>query len=166
MNDKTAEAITRWLVSLQEDNGGRTQLKRCQSAEEAVLHPQTFRLKQTLPWLPLEAVATIAGVAAHIKESNSTKKFGEALATPKEKNGRVPLSETRFRQLLSSRDWNELYRSLRRTVDILDGKVGFVNFVETIILWSNELQGEFAKPGKSVKYKLSESYYTEAMKHN
>jgi len=110
-------------------------------------------------------VATIAGVAAHIKDAKG-EDFGKSLAKPKEKSGRAPLSESRFRQLLSARDWNELYRSLRRAVTALDGKVGFINFVDAIILWSKEFQGEFAKPGKSVKYKISESYYTESMKHN
>ena len=165
MNDKTAVALTKWWENLQADNGGRAQLKRCQTPEEAALHPQTFRLKQSISWLPLEAVATIAGVAAHIKDTKG-EDFGKSLAKPKGKKGRVPLSESRFRQLLSARDWNELYRSLRRAVTILDGKVGFVNFVEIVILWSKELQGEFAKPGKSVKYKLSEAYYIESMKHN
>ena len=164
MNEKTQELLTDWWDALQKDNGGRAQLKRCQTPEDAALLPQTFRLKQMLSWMPLEAVAVIAGVGAHIKESNGTD-FGKALATPHDKNGRVPLSESRFRQLLSARDWTELYRSLRRAVTILDGKVGFINFVDTVELWSKELRGEYAAAGKSVKFKLSEAYYTEAMKH-
>jgi len=164
MDDKTKEFLTQWWKDLQNDNGGRARLRRCQTPEEAALQPQTYRLKQILSWLPLEAVATIAGIAAHIKEV-AGEGFGKSLAKPKEKNGRVPFSETRFRQLLSARDWNELYRSLRRAVTILDGKVGYLSFVQTVILWNEEFKGEYARPGKSVKYKLSESYYTEAMKH-
>ncbi len=164
MNEKTTEALTQWWANLQRDNGGRAQLRCCHSPEEAALHPQTFYLKNMLSWLPLEAVATIAGVGAHIKDASGAD-FGKALAAPKEKNGRVPLSESRFRQLLTARDWNELYRSLRRAVTVLDGKVGFINFVEIIILWSEELRGKYKEAGKSVKFKLSEAYYTEAMKH-
>lgn len=165
MNDKTVEIVNKWWCSLQDDNGGRAQLKRCQTPEEAALHPQTFRLKQVIPWLPLEAIATITGVASHIKDPKG-EVFGKSLAKPKEKSGHVPFSESRFRQLLSARDWNELYRSLRRAITILDGKVNLISFVDTIILWSNELNGKFIKPGKGLKYKLSEDYYTEAIKHN
>ena len=107
--EERQEVFTKWWARLQENNGGRAQLKRCNSPEEAALHAETHRLKSMLPnWIPLEAVATIAGVSAHIK--NDTKLgFAQSLATPKEKNGRVPLSESRFRQLLSCREWDELY---------------------------------------------------------
>lgn len=162
MNVKTTEILIKWWANLQEDSGGRAQLRRCQSPEEAALHPQTFQLKHMLSWLPLEAVATIAGVGAHIKDASGAD-FGKALAVPKD--GRVPFSESRFRQLLTARDWNELYRSFRRAVTILDGKVSFINFVDTIILWSEEFKGQYKEAGKTVKFKLSEAYYTEAIKH-
>ena len=165
MNTQSEEAISNWWNRLQDNSGGKARLKRCQTPEEAALLPETFSLGKLLPWLPIEARATIAGVSAYIKKSSSKKKFGEALATPKEKNGRVPLSESRFRQLLSARDWQEVYRSLRRVVTILDGDIDLIQFVETIILWSEELQGKYREPGKGLKFKLSQDYYTIAMKY-
>ncbi len=159
------EVFTDWWDRLQKNNGGRAQLKRCSSPEEAALHPETHRLKNMLPdWLPLEAVATIVGVSAHIK--NETKLgFAQSLATPKEKNGRVPLSESRFRQLLSCRDWDELYRTLRRSVSILDGNVNLLSFVDAVLLWNDEFRGAYRKPGKSLKFELSRDYYEIAMKY-
>ncbi len=165
MKKEMQEIFTNWWVRLQDNNGGRAQLKRCSSPEEAALHSETHRLKNMLPgWFPLEAVATIAGVSAHIK--NDTKLgFAQSLATPKEKNGRVPLSESRFRQLLACRDWDELYRTLRRSVSVLDGKVNLLSFVDTVLLWNDEFRGKYKKPGKSLKFELSRDYYEIAMKH-
>lgn len=163
--EERQEVFTKWWTRLQENSGGRAQLKRCSSPEEAALHSETHRLKSMLPnWIPLEAVATIAGVSAHIK--NDTKQaFAKSLATPKEKNGRVPLSESRFRQLLSCREWDELYRTLRRSVTILDGKVNLSSFVDTVLLWNDEFRGEYKKPGMTIKFKLSRDYYETAMKY-
>ncbi len=159
------EVFLKWWRSLQENNGGRAQLKRCNLPEEAALHPETHRLKSMLPkWISLEVVATISGVSAHIK--NDTKLgFAQSLATPKDKNRRVPLSESRFRQLLSCREWAELYRTLRRTVSILDGKVNLKSFVDTVLLWNDEFRGEYKKPGMTIKFKLSRDYYETAMKY-
>ncbi len=170
MKAETRESITGWWERLQKNSGGRAKLKRCQSPEEAALLSETFTLSAMLPWLSLEAVATIAGVAAHIKKPDNEKvdkqsrKFGESLATPKEKSGRVPLSETRFRQLITARDWNEVYRSLRRAVTILDGRVDLISFAETVILWNDEFEGRYKKPGTGLKFELSKDYYTKVMK--
>jgi CRISPR system Cascade subunit CasB len=165
MNKEMQKIFADWWTRLQDNHGGRAQLRRCRSPEEVALHPETHRLKNKLPgWLPLEAVATIVGVSAHIK--NSTKqKFAQSLATPKEKNGRVPLSENRFRQLISCREWGELYRGLRRSVTLLDGRVNLLSFVDTILLWNDEFRGAYKKPGKGVKFELSRDYYETAIKH-
>jgi CRISPR system Cascade subunit CasB len=163
--EKMQEVFTNWWNRLQENNGGRAQLKRCGSPEEAALHPETHRLKSMLPaWVPLEAVAIIAGVSAHIKNDTSLG-FAESLATPREKNGRVPLSESRFRQLLTCREWDELYRTLRRSVSILGGNVNLLSFVDTVLLWNDEFLGAFKRPGKGLKFKLSRAYYETAMKY-
>ncbi len=159
INEEMQKVLLNWWTRLQENNGGRAQLRRCNSPEEAVIHSETYRLKNMLPkWISLEAIATIAGVSAHIKNDTSLG-FAKSLATPKEKNGRVPLSESRFRQLLSCREWDELYRSLRRTVSILDGNVNLISFADTVLLWNNEFRGDTKRPGKGLKFELSRDYY-------
>ena len=165
INEEMQKIFINWWKKLQENNGERAQLRRCNSPEEAALHSETYRLKNMLPkWISLEAVATIAGVSAHIKNDTSLE-FAKSLATPKEKNGRVPLSESRFRQLLSSREWDELYRALRRTVSILDGNVNLVSFVNTVLLWDDEFKGHYKRPGKGLKFELSRDYYETSMKY-
>ncbi len=165
MNEEIQKDFINWWKKLQENNGSRAQLRRCNSPEEAALHPETYRLKNVLPkWIPLEAVATIAGVSAHIR-NDTAHEFARALATPKERNGQVPLSESRFRQLLSCRNWNEVYRSLRRAVTILDGNVNLTSFVDTVLLWNDEFKGEYKRPGKGLKFELSRNYYETVMKY-
>lgn len=163
--EERQKAFIRWWTELQENNGGRAQLKRCSSPEEAALLAETHHLKSMLPkWVPLEAVATIGGVSAHIKDNNKLE-FAQSLATPKEKNGRIPLSESRFRQLLSCRKWEELYRTLRRSISVLDGKVNLISFIDMIFLWDREFRDENKQLGKSIKYSLSRDYYETAMKY-
>lgn len=152
-----------WWDELKRDNGRKAQLRRCSSPDEAAILPGTYYLKRTLPkWVPLELVATIAGLSAHIKE-NREMRFIESLATPKEKSGRVPFSESRFRQLLSCRDWDELYRNLRRAIIILDNSVNYESFVKTVFLWNDEFRGAHTRPGKSTKFQLSREYYETVM---
>lgn len=165
LNEETQNILTKWWKNLQENKGGRAQLRRCRLPEDAALHPETHRLKSMLPnWVPLEAAATIAGISAYI-ERNSPMQFAESLATPKEKNARAPLSESRFRQLLSCRDWDELYRSLRRAVSILGGNVNLISFADTVLLWNDEFRGILKKSGKGLKFELSRDYYETAMKY-
>lgn len=165
INEEMQKVLINWWKKLQENNGGRAQLRRCKSPEEAALHSETYRLKSMLPkWVSLEAISTIAGVSAHIKNDTSLG-FARSLATPREKNGRVPLSESRFRQMLSCREWDELYRTLRRSVSILDGNVNLISFIDTVLLWNDEFRGSYKRPGKGLKFELSRDYYETAMKY-
>ncbi len=156
-----------WWRSMDDTSGARAQLRRCVSPEEAVLHPQTHHLTHVLPWASLEAVATIAGLLSHVKSGEGdSASIGHKLAKPTEPGGSPPFSETRFRQLLTSRDWNEFYRNLRRAIQILGGDVNPLLIADTILCWGKEYreQGQAAR-AKSLRFRLSQDYYTEALKH-
>jgi CRISPR type I-E-associated protein CasB/Cse2 len=153
------EVVTNWWRELQQNSGASARLRRCRSPLEAAMYPETHRLRLRLPkWLSTEAVATIAGIASHIK-SNTDIPLAKALAKPHEANGRPPYSESRFRQLLLCRDWDELYRSLRRAVTVLDGAVSLASLTEVIRLWQNEFRGGFEKAGRGIRYQMSRAYY-------
>lgn len=163
--NEIAEIVTIWWREIQDNSGASARLRRCATPEEAALLPETHRLRVRLPgWVKIEIVATIAGLVAHIK-NDAGLNFALALATPKEKNGRVPLSENRFRHLLACRDWDELYRNLRRSLDIINGQVILRSFIDSVFEWDKEFTGVFHKPGQGIKFNLSRDYYTEAMKH-
>lgn len=156
-----------WWRSLDKVSGARAQLRRAASPEEAVLHPQTHRVMQILPWASPEAAATIAGILSHIKtEEDASTPLGQKLAKPSELGGSAPFSESRFRQLLSSRDVNDFYRNLRRAIQVLGGNANPLLLADLILCWDKESRKQkYAAPGKSLKFWLSRDYYTEAMKH-
>ena len=160
------EAPIVWWESLQEDNGGRATLKRSKTLESSALHPQTIALKRVYPWMSIEALATLASLATFLKRatpSDDSETFGKIMAKPSTPGGRPPISELRFKQLLAARDWDELFRLLRRIVAVIDGGVAFTTMADVISKWDQELRGAPKAPGKTLKYKLSEAYYVELL---
>lgn len=159
--EKRSELLI-WWKSLEDSKGSRAQLRRCASPEAAALHPETYRVRPIVPWASYEAAATIAGILPHVKAGeNDATPIGSKLAKPLVPGGSAPFSETRFRQLLKSRDWDEFYRNLRRAVQLLRGVVNPVRVADLILAWDRESRPEHpARPGESLKFKLSEQYYT------
>lgn len=165
--DKRHELFNWWL-KLQSDNGARAVLKRCSSPFEAALQPGTYQIKNILPWYSYEALATSAGILAHIKSGveNHFYPFGYYLAHPAETGGRSPCSETRFRQFLSAREWGEFFTGLRRIVKLLNGKVNPIIVADVIFRWDREQREQkISKSVYSLKFDLSNDYYSEIEKY-
>ena len=101
---------------------------------------------------------------SHIKSGeNDPRPLGRKLATPADPGGSAALSEIRFRQLLKSRGWDEFYRNLRRAIQVLRGVVNPLRVVDVILAWDKESRREDpVTPGKSLKFQLSEQYYSNA----
>lgn len=165
-NEETRKELLQWWRSLDDVSGAKAQLRRCSAPVEAALHPQTYRVMQILGWASSEAVSTIAGVLSHIKTGEDDPlPLGQKLAKPSEPGAPAPFSETRFRQLLKSRDWPEFYRNLRRAIQVLRGQVNPLMVADVILAWDKESRRqEYLAPGKSLKFWLSEQYYTTAPK--
>lgn len=165
-NEETREELLAWWRSLGKVSGARAQLRRCAAPEEAALHPQTYRVMQILGWASSEAAATIAGVLSHIESGeDDPSPLGQRLARPTEPGGSAPFSETRFQQLLKSRDWSEFYRNLRRAIQVLRGQANPLQVADVILAWDKESRNlKYRAPGKSLKFWLSEQYYTSAPK--
>ena len=160
IKDEERERLFKWWLELLDNSGRRAQLKRCASPEEAALIPETFKVKTILPKASIEACATIAGILSALKKEclSVSLPLGKQLAV--EKNSRPLFSETRFRQLLSSKTWNELYTHLRRAVGILDGMVNPIPLTEFILRWDWEAKYAATQaPGKSLVFELSRDYY-------
>lgn len=165
VSNAVKDIVISWWENLQDDNGGRAQLRRCNSPEDVALHSQTHCLKAMLPaWVSYELVSTIVGLCSHIK-SRRDQNFAESLAAPKEKGGKAPLSETRFRQLMQSRNWDELFRNLRRAINVLDDSINIESLIDAIFLWNDEFRDENIRPGRGLKFELSRAYYETAIKY-
>ncbi len=166
IREDQAKELIGWWHGLHKRNGPRAALKRCASPEDAALHPDTFSVKSIFPWMSYEAAAAMAGILSHIREVGERVNTGFAvmLAVPSGKGGRAPFSEARFRQLLSSRDWNEFYTRLRRAVKILNGNVNPLSVADIILRWDDEHRsGTRTQYGHSLKFDLSNEYYTQIL---
>ncbi len=161
--EERIEVFKKWWKDLQNNNAARAELRRCSNPFEVAIHPEAYRLKWELPsWISMECIATLAGVASHIKQDGGDN-FALSLGKSKDGGGQPPFSEIRFRQLLKSRNWDELYKNLRRAVSIVDGVVNLDSFFNLLLDWDREFKGTFSKPGKTVKYQMAEDYYKEAL---
>jgi len=164
IKDEQIELLLGWWNDLHERNGPRAALKRCASPEDASLYPDTFRVKNIIPWMSYEAAAAITGILSHIeREENKiiNTPFAKTLSYNPE-GVKPPFSETRFRQFLSSRNWSEFYTRLRRAVKALKGKVNPVSVADIIIRWDEEYRWgkNRSEYGHSLKFDLSEEYYS------
>lgn len=169
IKEEQGKELIEWWRDLLTRNGPRAALNRCSYPDEVALHPDTFRVKGIVPWMSYEAAAVIAGILSHVREKdnrNMNRNFAATLALVQE-GGRPSFSETRFRQFLSSRDWNEFYTRLRRAVKMLHGNVNPLSVADIVLRWDEEQRwGSGRGYGHSLKFDLSNEYYTQLEKNN
>lgn len=163
--------ITDWWRSLEQDRGGRAELKRCQTLMEAALCRPTHTLRFCLPFWNRqpEVIACIAGILATVKQDTGANglSFAEQLAQPQEGGGKSPVSESRFKKLLKSRSWDEFYVHLRRNVQLVKGNVNICSLADGIIQWGNQHLAEEMKSGSdTLKFQWSNDYYRMFLKQN
>ncbi len=141
-------------------SSSRAQLRRCATPSEVALHREMYMMRTLVPaWISVEAVATITGVLAHIREGREDMTpFIQKLAIPKERTGRAPFSENRFQQLMKCSTWDDFYTLMRRSIALLDRSVNPLAVADFIVLW-----GEHEK---DFRFNVADEYYTEAMKHD
>ena len=167
---KEEKALFEWWQWLHVHNAQRAGLRRCSSPAQALLHPETFMIKHTIPHISYEAAAVIAGILSHIdkdENKNLNKKFIETLARS-HRSGRPPFSETRFRHLISAHNWNELYTELLRAVKLLKGKTNPVAVADIILRWDDEFHLVNNRNGRAMglRFELSEEYFSLVIKNN
>lgn len=137
MSELDFGSILSWWNSLNEDSGGRAQLRRAHNPTEVVFLPVYHRLYAKLEALNpnKEALACVAGLCAHVKE-NQKDEFAEQMA------GNI--SSLRFRKLLAINDREDLYHMMIRVIRQLGGTVNVVDLVKTVYWWNEETKKELA----------------------
>lgn len=157
MESATQNTVLRWWQSMYlppsqlkekgiapAPSGQKAQLKRCESADAALLAPGFRALWQQLPASiqdthkaqTLECWATIAAALVHVKADTGTK-----LATAaglKGEGDKSVVSELRFAQLQNAKTPDEFLRRLRRILQQVDGKVSVQSLAEDIEHWFRE----------------------------
>jgi len=147
----------------------KAQLRRCESAESAML-TEGFRAL----WLSLddeitsskkqsviECWATIAAVLVHVKKE-SPKKLAEAAGSKGDSDKSV-VSELRFAQLQSAKTPLEFLRRIRRIVQQVKGEVAVDKLAQDIQQWFSEHDQFYPrKADKRISVQWAMDYYRAA----
>lgn len=140
------QAFISWCSSLGEkqSSGSRSQLRRCSTADEAMLERSVVFLCMKLG-LPASdrrvgMMAMLAARATHF----SGKHPAEAFATPKTPGGGPVVSELRFRRILGIEDRDELLPLFRRAMVLADGKVDLGVLAQSLWFWGDRTRREWA----------------------
>jgi CRISPR system Cascade subunit CasB len=179
---KCSQELIAWHHQLHNDKyrSHRALLRRCATPQEvlmeapfydlyALLQPKLEKicLEKDLEDHGLMAIATIAGLLAHVKKHDENKKsFASQLGEGKDK---PVLSEFRFKQLQKSRNWEEFYRRLRRAIGMLkDANTNIVSLSDDILHWAKDLtqesRGLNSRPERCLKISWAMDYFTIAKK--
>jgi len=159
IKDEIMENVKSWHQKLCDNKGACARLRRCESPEKVMMQRETHILLDKLPgFISPEAVATISGILSHVKVGGEGK-LGERLGI--KKNDKVLFSETRFRNLLACKEWNEFYTALRRAVVVLDGNVAPESIIDVVRLWDEDKKGNLKEPTRKLSFILSREYYSK-----
>jgi CRISPR system Cascade subunit CasB len=144
--------IRKWYAELHEQSGHRwrAMLRRSTTPQETLLLSPFYDFySKLIPELKniylkndvnkLLAIAAIAGLLAHIKEDDSSSSFASQLGGASSENSQATVSELRFNKLQKSQCWDEFYRRLRRSVQLLRGKVNIISLSDGILHWAHDL---------------------------
>ena len=139
-------AVLKWWLGLENDRGGRAELRRAHNPTEVVFLPAYQRLNAMLNLPDKEALACVAGVCAHVKNHVDGEFTGYM-----SKGDKPIVSPRRFRRLLAINDRTELYHAMIRVVRLLGGKVNVVDLAKTVYWWN-----------EGTKKQLAYDYYANA----
>jgi len=167
-NTEKREQLLSWWRQLQDSPGNRAVLRRCRRPEDAASHSDAFKVHHILgKFCSIEAAASIAGLLSHIKPESEFDftSFGKKLAAVKDGSEKPVFSESRFRHLLKSNNWNDFYTQMRRAIVVLDGRIHPLFIADIIMHWDKEQNSDYLKnPGNSLRFRLSQDYYNEIIK--
>lgn len=160
----------------------KAELKRCQSADDAMLlagfrdlwvslldkglQTELETLSKTKQSHMLEAWATVAVVLVHIKFDNSEKlavQAGKKLDKEGKAADKSIVSELRFAKLQDAPNPKDFLLRLRRMVQQLDGKVSPTKVAADILQWFDEFYAfQPRKADKRISVQWAMDYYRSA----
>ena len=161
-----------WWGTLDDNRGDRARLRRAERPDDVLLTEPFFRFLHNMPkeWSNPERLissAMIAAAASHVKEQHGGETFATQLALPKRGGKKARVSELRFQQLQKSRDPEEFFRRLLRTIRLAECKVNIISLAESILHWMEEYRfGANREPQKRLSVRWGTEYYVQALKNN
>jgi CRISPR system Cascade subunit CasB len=144
--DRWAATVREWWQDLDEDRGGRAQLRRCRDVTEVYFCPAFHGLLRRLGVKGGQqsgVLAVIAGVLSHVKEdAPSGPRFAVQMA--QDRGERAPVSELRFRALLEKADRENLFMPLIRVIGVMRGAANVADLARSIRYWGPRVRREWA----------------------
>ena len=158
--DPAREILHDWWKDIDRHRGDRALLRRCRHPGEVVFYPSFHRLRHRLAdqELPLwnEALAAVAGLAAHVKKIDSGRMFAQQMAAPRGPKQGAIVSGLRFRRLLQRSELDDLYQPLIRAIRHLGGEINLFDLAHGVYWWRFD----------NTKKEWAYAYYEAAPKEN
>lgn len=143
MSELDFNIVLSWWGGLENDRGGRAELRRAHNLTEVAFVEAYHRLYSQMKLSDREALALVAGVCAHVKIHNAGK-FAEQMATGDRPNDKPKVSSLRFRRLLAITDRDELYHAMIRIIRLLGGSVNVCDLAQAVYWWNERTKKDMA----------------------
>lgn len=151
IGDESSGVLVSWWEELDRERGERAHLRRAAGAAEVAYCPSFHKLLAQLRRHGYSSgqegaasVATVAGIAAHVKTYAADASLAAQMAAPKAPGGGARVNGLRFRRLLAVSDRNELYPLLLRVVRLLGGSANLVSLASAAYWWNERTKKEWA----------------------
>lgn len=140
--DETSSILLSWWKGLEHDKGERAFMRRASAPGEVVFSPAYHRLLSQLQrdgrYIDREALAGVAGLAAHVKGHTDGASLSKQMAKPRSSGSGARVSGLRFRRLLAVSDRGELYPLMIRVIRLLGDQVNLVSLANGVYWWNDK----------------------------
>lgn len=113
-------------------------IRRAATPVEVMLVPEALRLVTLLP-KNRNRVAMLAGILAHVRESDERRVARAVGRTALDEDRTALLSEGRFRRLLQT-PGGELMEPMRRLVRMMKGTVNVSDLASVVLYWGDDVK--------------------------
>lgn len=139
-DDDSGKILLDWWKGLEEQRGDRAELRRAKNSLEVVFSPAYHKLYRRLHLPDKEALALVAGLCAHVKETRFDAGIAEQMAS----GDKASVSGLRFRRLLAIKDRDELYHAMIRVIRMLGGVVNVCDLAKAVYWWNEKTKKQWA----------------------
>ena len=150
------EILCSWWRALDNDRGGRADLRRCSRPIEASFNSSHHKLSNELNRkFPQEKgldnrILCVSPLRANVKYSGGEdfgkgKMLAKQMAEPKSSGGESVLSELRFMRFLECESRDDLFPQLRRIINLLDNKVDIYDLADMVYFWGDRKKRDLAR---------------------
>lgn len=155
--------VLRWFEGLEQTRGQRAELRRCHDLHEVGFCQGYYNLRYALSndGLPFrdEQAALVAAALSHVRahetasDRYTTGDLARRLAGMSS-GDKAPMSELRFRRLITCDTPQEVFPLLIRAMSMIDGKLDVDALAKDLLAWSDD------RWGQTMRRRWAEAYFT------